>query len=368
MKSLFDQTDSAGLHLKNRFFRSATRDGLADERGQVTEELVQLYENLAKGGVGTIITGHAYVTDVEQSKQPRQMGIYDDSLIDGYKRLTETVHRHDANIVLQVSCVGAQTYAGGDERLIWGPSQVEDLASRIIPKEMSQEEILYLQHAFADAALRAKEAGFDGVQIHAAHGYVLNKFLTPYYNRRTDEYGGTIDNRARMLVETYSAIREKVGSEYPILIKINCADFMAQGMTFAESTYVCKKLVGLGLDAIEVSGGSHSSRTNEGPVRIIKRDQEHYFKRYAVEIAHEVDAPVILVGGNRDFSSMEQILNQTEIEYFSLSRPLICESDLINRWQEGNLKPARCISCNKCLGLETTTCILNSKVAAPSTG
>ncbi len=284
MKSLFDQTHLAGLHLKNRFFRSATRDGLADERGQVTEELVQVYENLAKGGVGTIITGHTYVTDVEQSKQPRQMGIYDDSLIDGYKRLTETVHRHKANIVLQISCVGAQTYAGRDERLIWGPSPVEDLATGIVPKEMSKEEILYLQHAFADAALRAKKAGFDGVQIHAAHGYVLNKFLNPYYNRRTDGYGGTIDDRARILIETYSAIRNIVGAEYPILIKINCSDFMDQGMTFAESKYVCKKLVGLGIDAIEVSGGTLSSPPNEGPVRIIRKEQEHYFKRYAVEI------------------------------------------------------------------------------------
>ena len=232
---------------------------------------------------------------------------------------------------------------------------------RFINVYVNQEDIRFLQHAFADAALRAKRAGFDGVQIHAAHGYVLSKFLNPYYNRRSDEYGGTIENRARMLLETYAAIRAKVGPEYPVLVKINCSDFMDQGMTFAESRYVCKRLVELGISAIEVSGGSFSSRPNEGPVRIIKKEQGPYFKQYAVEIAHEVDVPVILVGGNRDFRSMEEILNQTEIEYFSLSRPLICESDLINRWQSGDMKPARCISCNKCLGLEHTTCILNKK-------
>ncbi|MFZ2950258.1 MAG: NADH:flavin oxidoreductase, partial [Desulfuromonadaceae bacterium] len=232
MKSLFDQTCFAGLHLKNRFIRSATRDGLADDRGQVTQELLRVYENLAKGGVGTIITGHAYVTDVEQSKQPRQMGIYDDSLIDGYKLLTEAVHQHAVNIILQISCVGAQTYGGGNERLLWGPSAIEDVATKIVPKEMSGEEIRFLQNAFADAALRAKKAGFDGVQIHAAHGYVLSKFLNPCYNRRTDQYGGGIDNRARMLFETYAAIRQKVGSAFPVLIKINSSDFMDQGMTF----------------------------------------------------------------------------------------------------------------------------------------
>ena len=359
MKSLFDQTEFAGLHLKNRFIRSATRDGLADDRGQVTPELLQVYADLAKGGVGTIITGHAYVTDIEQSKQPRQMGMYDDSLIDGYKLLTEMVHRYDVNIILQISCVGAQTYTGGAERVLWGPSPVEDLATGFTPREMSTEEILFLQNAFAAAAVRAKNAGFDGVQIHAAHGYVLSKFLNPYYNRRNDGYGGSLENRARMLCETYAAIRRNVGPDYPILIKINCSDFMDQGMTFAESTDVCKKLVALGLNAIEVSGGSFSSRPNEGPVRIIKKGQEHYFRSYAEKLAQEVDAPVIQVGGNRDFKALEEILNSSKIEYFSLSRPLICESDLINRWQTGDLKRAKCISCNKCLGLESTTCILN---------
>lgn len=361
MKSLFEQTQLAGMKLKNRFIRSATYDGLADERGHLTENLFEVYENLAKGGAGTIITGLAQVTDLEQP-YPAQMGIYDDSFIDDYKRLTEMIHQQGANVILQLACLGSQTSlnaSGG--KVMWGPSPVEDLGFKTTPVEMTTDDILLVQTAFADAALRAKAAGFDGVQMHVAHGYLLNKFLTPYYNRRTDSYGGSIENRARMVVETYSAIREKVGPEYPVLIKINSEDYMNQGMTFAECKYVCKALSKLGINAIEISGGSSSSRPNEGAVRKITPEQESYFEPYAAEIAQEINVPVILVGGNRDVESLTEILHHTQIEYIALSRPLICEPNLIARWQNGDLKRAKCVSCNKCFRRGGTRCIFSHK-------
>ncbi|HEY3423454.1 MAG TPA: NADH:flavin oxidoreductase [Negativicutes bacterium] len=360
MKSLFDQTQLAGIKLKNRLFRSATYDGFADERGHMTEELFQIYDNLAKGGVGTIITGLTFVTDLEQPS-PGQMGISDDSFIDEYKKLTEAIHGYNANIILQLAGLGSQTSvdaSGG--KVMWGPSAVQDLFYKTTPQEMTIEEILRLQTAFAAGAGRAKKAGFDGVQMHAAHGYLLSKFLTPYYNRRTDGYGGSIENRAKMIIETYQKIREKVGPAYPILIKINSEDFMDQGMTFAECKYVCRKLVELGINAIEISGGSPSSRAKEGVVRNIKtREQEAYFKAYAAELAQEINVPVIAVGGNRDFAAITEILNQTAIEYIALCRPLICESNLINQWQSGDLKPVKCISCNKCFRPGGTICAFN---------
>lgn len=360
MKSLFEQTCFSGLQLKNRFVRSATRDGFADERGHITEELQAIYEDLAKGGVGAIITGHAFVTDREQSKQPGQMGIYDDSFIDDYKSLVATVHRYGVKIFLQISCIGAQTFSAGGDKLIWGPSPIEDLATKITPKEMTRPEILFLQKAFAEAARRAKMAGFDGVQIHAAHGYVLNKFLTPYYNKRNDEYGGPFENRMRMVLETYEAIRDKVGLAYPILIKINCSDFMDNGMTFEECKQLCKILDNSGISAIEISGGSLSSPHNFGPIRTNVRENESYFRQYAAEIAEQVDAPVLLVGGNRDLNKMTEILNSSKIQFLSLCRPLIREPHLINRWERGVLNPSECLSCNKCLGLEKTFCIFNA--------
>lgn len=267
MKSVFEPAKLGNFTTKNRFVRSATRDGYADDHGHVTDELLAIYEKLAQGGVGTIITGHAYVTDVEQSRQPGQMGIYDDSCIPGYRRLTEAVHRYDSRIVMQISCIGAQTFSSGENKLIWGPSAVADNATGIIPKEMSLQEIDLLKNSFGSAALRAKEAGFDGVQIHAAHGYLLNKFLNPYYNRRTDMYGGSAENRARLVLEVYDAIREKVGLDFTVLIKVNSSDFMGGGLEFEDCRSLCKKLDAKGIDGIEMSGGNLSSPDNMGPIR-----------------------------------------------------------------------------------------------------
>lgn len=360
MKSVFDQTQLAGLNLKNRFIRSATYDGFADKSGHMTKELFEVYENLAKGGVGTIITGLTYVSDLE-APLPGQMGIYDDSFIDEYKELTAMSHRYDTKIILQIVCLGSQT-SGETDKVMWGPSAVEDLFYKTTPQEMTSQDILFVEAAFAQAALRAKQAGFDGVQIHGAHGYLLSKFLTPYYNRRTDSYGGSIENRARIVLETYQAIREAVGPEYPVLIKINCEDFMEQGMTFTECSYVCSKLAELGITAIEVSGGSGSSRPGEGTVRNVTAAQESYFTSYAEKLAQEIDVPVILVGGNRKLAPLTDIINRTQVEYISLCRPLICESHLINRWQSGELSAAKCVSCNKCFRPGGTICVFNRKI------
>lgn len=368
MKSLFDQTHLAGMTLKNRFVRSATFDGVADKRGHVTEKLLQVYEKLAQGGAGMIITGLTYVTDKEQP-YPGQMGIYDDSFIDEYKNMTDMAHKYKAAIIVQLACLGSQTSVKeGSGKVLWGASSVQDIAFKGTPQEMTVEEITLVQEAFAEAALRAKKAGFDGVQMHVAHGYLLNKFLTPYYNRRTDSYGGSIENRARMVLETYKAIRAKVGPDYPVLAKLNSEDYMDEGMTFADCRYVCNKLTELGIDALEISGGSRSSRPNEGYARKIPPEQDSYYQVYAAEIARENKVPVILVGGNREFAALSDILNNTAIEYIALSRPLICESDLINTWQSGNLRRAKCVSCGKCFHPAGTSCIFNREKSEDQKG
>ncbi|GKU30501.1 NADH:flavin oxidoreductase [Clostridium folliculivorans] len=334
MKLLFDKTNIGKLELKNRFIRSATGDGFIKD-GHPTEEMFAAYEELARGGVGTIITGNAKITDY---KIPffDMLSIEDDSFIPELKKFTDKVHAFEANIILQIAYFGS--LIGSEQGDILGPSAVPNLISNIVPKEMSKEDIKYIQKTFASAALRSKEAGFDGVQLHAAHGFLLSQFLTPYYNHRTDEYGGTIENRARMLIETCKAVREMVGEDYPILIKINSSDAMEQGMTFEECKYVCKKLQEVGVNAVEISGSSHT----------FKAQQEAYFKDYAAEIAKEVDIPVIVVGGNRDYAAMEAILNETSIEYFSFSRPFIAESDFIKRWENGDTSRVKCVSCNGC--------------------
>jgi 2,4-dienoyl-CoA reductase-like NADH-dependent reductase (Old Yellow Enzyme family) len=349
MKTLFDETKILEMSLKNRFIRSAIWEGLADEKGHVTDDLKKHYEELAKGGVGTIITGFANVMKFDKPAS-NMIGIYDDEFIEEYKELTNIVLEYNANIIMQI-------VHGGPK---WGPSEVEHLAMKTTSKEMSIDEIKEVVQAFGDAAFRVKDAGFDGVQIHAAHGFLLSMFLNPYYNRRSDDYGGSIGNRARIVFESYRAVRDAVGEDFPVFVKVNAEDFMEDGLTSNESLFVCKALSEMGVDLIEVSGGSFSSKEGKGPIRgnLITEDMESYFKDYAAKIAQEVDVPVALVGGNRSIDCMDKILNETDIEYFSLARPFISEPDLINRWKTQDKKPAKCISCIQCSGVKSG-CKLN---------
>jgi 2,4-dienoyl-CoA reductase-like NADH-dependent reductase (Old Yellow Enzyme family) len=356
MKTLFEETQLSGMTLKNRFFRSATHDGRADALGHVTQELTDHYEELARGGVGTIITGLTNVTDLEKIV-PTQMAIYNDSFISEYQKLTEVVHQYNANIIVQLVCNGAQNRSKNPGAL-WAPSVIEDEPTVAGATEMTKADIKDMTEAFVKGALRAKKAGFDGVQLHVAHGYLLSRFLTPYYNRRTDEYGGSTENRARVVVEICRDIREAVGSEYPVMAKINCDDFMDNGLTFKECKHICKLLEDAGLSAIEISGGSALSRNNEGVIRKVTADTESYFKKYAAEIAEELNIPVICVGGHRDVDKLEKTVNETKIEYISLCRPFIREPYLIDRWENGDTSPAKCISCTKCFGVPTQ-CIFN---------
>ncbi|MBU5614171.1 NADH:flavin oxidoreductase [Geomonas azotofigens] len=356
MKTLFDPITIAGMKLKNRFFRSATYDGFSDDKGHPTARLYKTYEDLAKGGVGTIITGLTSVSDAEQLESG-QMSFRDDSFIAEYRTMTDAVHNHGAAIILQLAFLGSQCYSPAGDKKIWGPSAVKDVAFEKTPREMSREEIARMQEDFATGALRAKQAGFDGVQLHMAHGYLLSRFLTPYYNRRSDEYGGSIENRGRALFETYCAVREKVGPAYPVLIKINSEDFIEQGMTFDECRFVCRRLVELGIDAIEVSGGYAASPPSAGPCR----KEEGYFGSSAEHLAQELPVPVIAVGGNRDFDAMTEFIQRTGVTAVSLSRPLIREPNLVERWQGGDRRRALCISCNRCFKPNGTACVFNAE-------
>lgn len=350
MRKLFDKAHIGSITLQNRLIRSATWENMADPTGRMTDPLFKVYEDLARAGTGLIITGYAFPLAQEQPS-PGMMGIYDDSFIDEYRPLTEMVHGHGSPIVLQIAYGGSQTNFRPDEREIWGPSPVADLAFKVVPKEMSLANIQTVVKAFGQAAGRAAAAGFDGVQFHAAHGYLLNQFLCPYYNRRNDQYGGPIENRARIIFEIYEEMRRKVGAEFPIMIKLNAEDYIENGATFDDCRYVCRELAKRGIDAIEISCGTFASG-KQGPARmhINAPEKEAYNATRAAFISSEMDVPVILVGGVRSPKVMEKLLQHTPIEYFSLSRPFIAEPNLVERWKDGDLRPAKCISCNKCFG------------------
>jgi 2,4-dienoyl-CoA reductase-like NADH-dependent reductase (Old Yellow Enzyme family) len=335
------------MTLKNRFVRSATWTGMAEDDGTCTSKLVNLMAELADGGVGLIITGHAYVHRRGQAG-PWQLGIYKDEHIAALRKMTQTVHTKNGKIVMQLAHAGiyADTDLTGHRPL--APSAIADFTDKA-PREMTTEDIVTIIEAFASAAERAKAAGFDGVQMHAAHGYLMNQFLSPAYNRRQDQYGGSIQNRTRFLLEVLIAIRKLVGRNYPILIKINSQDYMEGGLELEDAIKACNLLKAEGLSAIEISGGTRESgKLIPGRIGITTEDREAYFKDAALAFKNGVDLPIILVGGIRSFDIARQIVEDEIADYISISRPFIREPGLINRWKSGDTSKAKCLSDSKC--------------------
>lgn len=357
MKNIFDSTQINNLELKNRIVRSATWEGLALENGSLSKELLDVYKKLAEGQVGLIITG--FLSVLKQGLPFKAaMLLDDDTLIDEYKKLTSTVHNYGSKIIAQLAYGSTQTAFNIPDYTFWGPSSVPEWQTKHIAKEMTKDNIKFLIKSFGDAAERSKKAGFDGVQIHAAHGYLLSQFLNPYLNQRQDEYGGDIENRSRIIVEIYDEIRRRLGPAYPILLKINSQDFVEESITPMECLQVCKVLDNRGIDAIEISAGLGASG-DLGPKRknIHKPEQEAYFKDNAELIAENIKAAVILVGGIRSIDVINTLLNETKIQYFSLARPFLREPDLVKHWISGDTKKAKCISCNQCYSPTGNSCI-----------
>ena len=349
MSKLFEPGRIGGMTLKNRFVRSATWEGMATDEGACTPKLIETLAELAEGGIGLIVTGHAFV--IESGKAtPRQLGVYDDSLVDGLSELADAVHRKDGKIVLQLAHAGM--FASKEEipGTPVGPSSINDFTdSNASVREMSLDDIRAVQEAFAEGASRAKRAGFDGVQVHAAHGYLLSQFLSPAFNKRADRYGGILEQRARMAAETIEKIREAVGPDYPILIKMNCEDFVDGGLSPDESMHAGRIFEQSGADALEISGGTVvSGKLNPARTGIAKQEDEAYFKDRAVAFRKEVSVPLILVGGIRSPEVAESILENGIADFVSMSRPFIREPGLVERWRSGDRKKAACVSDSKC--------------------
>lgn len=349
MRQLFEETKIGSMPLKNRFVRSATWENMTTEDGHMTEGLYQVYDALAQGEVGLIITGYANVVPEEQPN-PGMMGIYNDSFISEYKKLTDMVHLKGSKIVMQVAYGGTKTTFNIGERVIFAPSEVAERGTNTLGKAMTIEEIEYIVKAFGQAARRSKQAGFDGIEIHGAHTYLINQFLSPYYNRRQDQYGGSFENRMRFLVEIYEEMRREVGPDFPILVKLTATEFFEGGLTFSETKVICKVLEMMGVDAIELSGNIHGKASSmvgqEFDGHTIQK--EGYFAEYGHVIASELNIPVITVGGLSHMGHIEELLENTAIDYFALSRPLLTEPDLIKRWKTDDQTPCKCLRCSRC--------------------
>jgi len=335
-----------GMMLRNRLVRSATHEGLASPEGLWTPEMAAMQERLARGGVGLIITGHAYVS-VEGRVRPGQTAADSDECVGPWREAVERVHAAGAKIALQLAHAGGR---GGDRETAAGPSPF--IPGKNCPecREMDANDIARVVRCFAAAARRAKAAGFDGVQIHAAHGYLVSQFLSPFYNRRADAYGGPLENRARLLYEILDAVRAEVGGGFPVLAKINTGDFVPGGFSREECAAVCRELEARGLDAVEFSGGIPEAGDASSPVRTVDPapGEPAYYEEAARAIRAQLRIPVILVGGIRAAADAERLLREGVCDLVSLCRPLIRDPELPERWLAGDAARSGCVSCNGC--------------------
>ena len=331
------------ISFKNSIVRSATFSRIGNQDGSISDSEMIMYKELARNNIGLIITGHCYVSSTGRMSY-NQTSISDDSYIPRLKELVTMVKQFDCKIVAQISHAGAQTSVV-DEPI--APSNIEMIQGHHARK-LSLLEIEQIKQDFIHAAFRAKESGFDGVQVHVAHNYLLCQFVTPAFNHRTDSYGGSQKGRFRIVKEIIEGIKEKCGREYPVFVKINSNVESDEVQYFNDLVAMLKEFKILGVEAVEVSGYNFFRKGI---------NEHNYYLDTVRALREQVDIPVIVVGGVRNFNDMDEMLN-AGINMISLSRPLICEPDLITKLMEGQ-KESKCLSCNKCFSVQDKRCVLH---------
>ena len=358
MSILFEPVTVGNLELKNRFLRSATYYALSDMDGFIGRESVDLMRRLAENEVGLIVTGYAYVLKSGQSF-PDMNGVQDDDHIPGYREMTQAVHDVDGRVVMQIAHCGSasETTArtGGDYMAVSLVDNMPDYGRQ--PRVMTEADIEEIIAAFGQAAGRVQEAGFDGVQIHGAHGYLGAQFLSPLSNQRQDKWGGSLANRMRFLIEVFRSIKKQVDDNFPIMIKLGCKDYVKSGDGFSieEGAQVAKALEREGACLIEISHCSQDPYfRKKNLLGITSEEKEACFLPEARMVRQATSLPLSIVGGLRSPGVMEDIINSGVADMISICRPLIREPDLIKRWQAGDRRAADCISCGKCFHVDDT--------------
>jgi len=378
MSSLFTPFKYGSVAIKNRFMHSATYEAMASETGEVTKKLVKRYQVLAKGEIGLIIPGHMFVHPYGRAAQ-FQTGIHRDEMVPGLKRLVDAVHKEGGKIFLQISHAGRQTKKALIGRRPMGPSSFDrDPTNMVKAAEMSKEEIMESIAAYGDAARRAVEAGADGIQLHAAHGYLINQFLSPYFNKRKDEWGGSDEKRFSFLREVIQICRESMPDGMPLSVKLNTQDFTPnEGVIPALAAKYSSWLKEMNVDGLDLSCGSalyafmNMSR-GDVPLNEMVAGLPGWKKpmgrmmlkkmvgKFNLKEGYNVDAAKLIrprlngtvlsvVGGFRRLSHMEELVAKGHTDMIAMSRPFIREPHILHQFKEGKKDTVSCQSCNKCL-------------------
>ncbi|MCH4009715.1 NADH:flavin oxidoreductase/NADH oxidase family protein [Companilactobacillus sp.] len=320
-----------GFEIKNRFMKAATSETLGSADNRPTPPLNNLYRTWAKGGTGLIITGNVMVDDTAKGEFGNVV-VEDDRDLRALKNWASSVTDNDGAIFMQLNHPGKQSPRTMSKTPV-APSVVPMEGSNAFafnnPRALNRSEIKDIVQKFINAAVVAQKAGFSGVEIHAAHGYLLNQFLSPHDNRRVDEYGGSLENRMRILEEIYLGMREKVGADFPIALKINSSDLSADGFSEADSIKVIQKMDQLGIDLIEISGGNYENPLVQGI------GKGAFFIDYAKKIKQMIDAPIAVTGGFSTAEGMENAIDSDGTDIVGLARPLVMMPDIPNLMKAG---------------------------------
>jgi 2,4-dienoyl-CoA reductase-like NADH-dependent reductase (Old Yellow Enzyme family) len=361
------------LQLKNRLVRAATSETMATFSGESTDALVRLYADLARGGAGLIITGHIYVEPSGQY-EPMQLGLDRDECIAPLRKMTDAVHREGGVIFAELSHAGSQSIIPEIQPI--APSSIPNAIFGRPPLEMTDSDVRRVVAAFGSAAERAKEAGFDGIHIHSGNGYLLSQFNSPYTNRRTDQWGGTVGARSAFIRAVYRTIRFAVGSDLPVTLRLGLTDGIDGGLTLEDGLTIATMLEADGLDGLEPSYGLMSSYTQnirpyvgvsmarglkDGVVPILfnRFVPEAYYRPFAKAAKAKLSLPLILVGGLRSTEVMDEIIRSGDADFLALARPFVREPDLINQFIAGRRGAVSCVSCNLCFkheGIDALRC------------
>ena len=348
MSKLFEPITVGRLALRNRTMRSATAERMADpESGTPLPKLKATYAALARGGIGLIVTGHAYVERAGQA-HPEMASIATDDVIAAWRETIRPAHEAGARVMMQINHGGASC----DPALTPHPLSPSGVATNelVQPHAMAEEDVQRIVRAFGQAARRAREAGFDGVQLHGAHGYLVTQFLTPMTNRRDDAWGGDERRRRAFLKAVIHEARVQVGDDYPLWIKLGVAGKAESQFALADGARIAAAIAGDTIDCIEIS---HALGTPEE----IDTRQEAAFRPFAEAVRGAVgdDFPLALVYGFQTRPGMEAVLAHGMVQVVSLCRPLIAEPDLPNKLREDGEHQAACTRCGQCWAKEPGT-------------
>ena len=324
-----------GTTIKNRFFKSAMSEGMGTRDFQPKKNIATLYKRWAEGGTGLIITGNIMV-DPKGTAEPGNIVFDKNSNMEILKNWANQGQQHGAKVMVQLNHPGKQAPKTVSKQTV-APSAVP-LGNGLnklfsTPRALTTSEVEELVQKFVTSAKITKEAGFSGVQIHAAHGYLISQFLSPHDNRRTDKYGGSLENRMRFLKEIYLGMREELGKDFTIGIKINSTDFKEDGLTEEDSLKTIIELANLGLDFVEISGGTYERPAMMGATS--KSTNQVFFAEYSKKLKQKIEIPVVVTGGIRSINAMNTLLNDNTTDFIGIARPLTIDPNIPNKIKQG---------------------------------